>query len=302
MLLTALTGFYLMFNFWNYAAGDFLEKHSRLFRNDFAKIPDIQRSTFSFIDVPLERTGGVISFALLNVLLLIFIITFNYEQFFENQQVVQNLSAETHERVNAVILSIVMAIGLIMFYFKGGFNFDAKAKTLKTLAIVWIVLNGILVLSAFAKNTEYIWQTGMLTYKRLGVYAFLILSLVGLFYTFFKIRNRKTNAFLFNRMFWWFFGTLLVCSWLNWGGIITHYNISCADFDVEYHLYNVEFNRNLLKKHADNNEALLEKINNQIWAEYFSNSRREQFLSKIIYYETVNYDAKNAANIPSAAN
>ncbi len=66
--------------------------------------------------------------------MLFFIITFNYEQFVELPKATANqLAEETHERVGAVIASIVMAIGVIMFYFKGSFNFDTQAKSLKVL-------------------------------------------------------------------------------------------------------------------------------------------------------------------------
>ena len=285
IILMSVIGFYLMFNFWNYSAGHFLEKQSRLFGNNFIKTPDTQKSTLPFIDVEMERISGVISFICLNVLLLIYVITFNYEQFFENGNAC-NLSSETHERVNAVILSILMAIVLIMFYFKKGFNFDKKAKWLKILAIIWIILNAALVFSAFAKNTEYICKTDSLTYKRLGVYAFLILSLTGLFYTFIKIQKKKTNAFLFNRMFWYFYGVILVCSFINWGGIITRYNITKTNFDLNYHIHSIDYNENILKKYAEEqgDESTVNLIDEKLFLKY--NSGKE-FLSKKLYYETV---------------
>jgi hypothetical protein len=64
----------------------------------------------------------------------LFIITYNYEQFYETSKTPVQLSEETHERVNAVIMSIVMAILVIMFYFKSGFNFDPKSGLMKVLA------------------------------------------------------------------------------------------------------------------------------------------------------------------------
>ncbi|GHV56509.1 hypothetical protein FACS1894182_03220 [Bacteroidia bacterium] len=288
VILTAMLGFYLMFNLWNYSASDFLEKQSRLFRNDFVKTPDTEKSTLSFMDVSMERTSGIISFVCLNVLLLIYVITFNYEQFFEYSDI-SNLKSETHERVNAVILSIIMAIILIMFYFKGGFNFDKKAKSLKTLAIIWIALNAALVFSAFIKNTQYIWETDLLTYKRLGVYAFLILALVGLFYTFVKIQKRKANAFLFNRMFWYFYGVVLVCSFINWGEIITRYNITKPNFDVNYHLSGIDFNeRFLIKQAEEKGDTFLENVvSNRIDSIYNNDSNSEKFLSKKLYYEGI---------------
>ena len=289
VILTAILGFYLMFNFWNYSAGRFVEKQSRLFGNNFTIIPDTQKPTLPFIDVQMERTSGVITFICLNVLLLIYVIIFNYEQFFENS-IIYNLSSETHERVNAVILSILMAIALIMFYFKKGFNFDKKAKGLKILAIIWIILNAALVFSAFAKNTEYIYKTDLLTYKRLGVYAFLILSLTGLFYTFIKIQKRKTNAFLFNRMFWYFYGVILVCSFINWGGIITRYNMTKTDFDLHYHIYSIDYNEKILKKYAEEkgDKSTVDSINDNLFMTYYSGKEEPvKFLSKKLYYETI---------------
>jgi cytochrome c oxidase assembly factor CtaG len=139
--------------------------------------------------------------------LLFFIITFNYEQFVELKATANQLAEETHERVGAVIGSIVMAIVVIMFYFKGSFNFDKKAKFLKILAQIWVFLNAILVISAMLKNTEYVYYLG-LTYKRLGVYAFLSLAIIGLIFTFIKVSKQKTNAYLFNQMFWYVYGTI----------------------------------------------------------------------------------------------
>lgn len=153
-------------------------------------------------------------------MLLIFIVTFNYEQFVEITKTPNQLSAETHERVNAVILSIILVICVIMFYFKGNFNYDKESESLKIVAKIWIVLNAILVISAVAKNSEYILNFG-LPYKRFGVYEFLILALIGLILTFYRIQVRKINAFLFNEMFWCFYGTMLVCSFINWGGILS---------------------------------------------------------------------------------
>ncbi len=130
-----------------------------------------------------------------------FIATYNYEQFFETTNS-SELSSAIHERVNAVIFSTLMSIGVILLYFKGEFNFDAKANKIKNLAKIWIVLNAILIVSTCIKNAEYVSFFG-LTYKRLGVFAFLILSMISLVFTFLKITRQKTNAYLFNQMVWY---------------------------------------------------------------------------------------------------
>ncbi|MGG5208724.1 DUF4173 domain-containing protein [Chryseobacterium sp. MIQD13] len=279
----SVLGFFIAFNYWNYAVERFIYKKNHLLDDDFQDDSKIQKATYSFLDLDAERTSGVISFFCLNILLVFFIITYNYEQFYEISKTPVQLSEETHERVNAVIMSIVMAVLVIMFYFKSGFNFDPKAKLMKILARIWIILNAILVCSAALKNYEYIISYGF-TYKRLGVFAFLLLSLVGLALTFIKIQKKKRNAFLFNTMTWYFYGTILACSYVNWGGIITSQNMKRKDFVVNYHFEQIRFSEKELLKYAEekNDPQLKKKVQEKVKAE-----TSKSFLSKIIYFETL---------------
>ncbi|WP_449401635.1 DUF4153 domain-containing protein [Chryseobacterium wanjuense] len=250
LLAITVLGFFIAFNYWNYVVEKIIYKSNHLLSNDFQEKDKIQKSTYSFLDLDAERMSGVISFLALNILLIFFIITYNYEQFYEVSKTPAQLSEETHERVNAVIMSIVMAILVIMFYFKSSFNFDLKANFMKILTKIWIFLNAILVVSAMVKNSEYIINYGF-TYKRLGVYAFLILALIGLIMTFIKIQQKKRNAFLFNTMTWYFYGFILICSYINWGGIITSENMKRKDFVVDYHKNQINFNEKVLLKYAE---------------------------------------------------
>ncbi len=276
-------GFFIAFNYWNYAVEKFIYKNNAVLDNDFKERDRNQKPTYSFLDLDAERMSGVISFFTLNILLVFFIITYNYEQFYEVVKSPAQLSEETHERVNAVIMSIIMAILVIMFYFKSGFNFDPKAGLMKILAKIWILLNAVLVISAMVKNSEYIINYGF-TYKRLGVYVFLVLSLVGLIMTFVKIQRQKRNAFLFNTMAWYIYGIVLICSFINWGGIITAENMKRKDFVVNYHQYEINFNEKLLLQYAKerNDSKLKTEILRKIKPQ-----QDEKFLSKVFYYQTV---------------
>jgi len=286
IIFLAIIGFYVGFIFWNFGVERFIFKQNRYLNDDFSVLIKIQKPTFSFLDIDSERTSGLISFSALNILLLVFIMTYNYEQFFEVTKSADGLSAETHERVNSVIMSIIMAILVILFYFKRGFNFDEKAKSLKISAKIWIVLNAVLVISASLKNSEYIINFG-LTYKRLGVYAFLTMALIGLIFTFIKIQNKKTNAFLFNKMFWASYGLILVCSYVNWGGIITANNIKRKNFADNYHLVSINYNEKILLDYAEKtgNSEMKNQLTDRI-----ESYQKETFLSKILYYETINLD------------
>jgi hypothetical protein len=283
LILIAFLGFYISFTFWNYWVPETcLDVNPRL-QNEFSdEIKVSNEPTFSFLDIDFERRSGEITLWLLNGLLLVFIATYNYEQFFEVIQK-SKLSAATHERVNAVIFSIIMAVGVILFYFKGSFNFDEKAKNLKRLSKIWIFLNGILILSTLIKNTEYISYFG-LTYKRLGVYAFLFLAITGLFFAFFKIIKQKTNAYLFNQMVWYCYGTLLICSYINWGNLLTNYNISVNKGVDPMFLSDLNFNDETRRDYF-----CLKNLDGQ----YIEDSREDvilerqsdSFLSKALYYE-----------------
>ena len=285
VIALSILGFFLAFNYFNFTIYDFLFKQNHHLKNDFLNEDKELKPTYDFLDLKSERLSGIVSFIGLNILLLFFIITFNYEQFVEFQKSTANqLAEDLHERVGAVIGSIVMAIVVIMFYFKGSFNFDKEAKPLKFLAKIWIFLNTVLVISALMKNSEYVMNLG-LTYKRLGVYAFLSLSIIGLVFTYLKIQKQKTNAYLFNQMFWYVYGTILVCSFINWGGIITSNNLTRKDFSANYHFNSVEFNeKQLLDYYKKNNEKEMEKELLKKVKSYQDKS----FLSKSLYYETIN--------------
>ncbi|WP_294298254.1 DUF4153 domain-containing protein [uncultured Chryseobacterium sp.] len=279
-----ILGFFIAFSYWNFVVERFIYKSNRLLDNDFKQIM-VQKPTYSFLDLDAERTSGIISLFALNILLVFFIMTYNYEQFYESVKNPVQLSEETHERVNAVIMSIIMSILVMMFYFKSGFNFDPKARFMKVLAKIWIVLNAVLIISAIIKNSEYIINYGF-TYKRFGVYAFLVLSLIGLVLTFIKIQFRKKNAFLFNTMAWYVYGTILICSYINWGGIITSENMKRKDFALNYHRTQVNFSEKQLLKYAEEKKDF--KLKSEILnSEYQKFKQNENLLSGTLFYRTL---------------
>ncbi len=286
LFVITVLGFYISFTFWNYWIPEVSYEVNTKLDNEFTnEVKFTNENTFSFLDLNFERKSGEITLLLLNLKLLIFIVTYNYEQFFEVIEA-SKLSADTHERVNAIIFSIVMAVGVILFYFKGGFNFDEKATNLKRLSKIWIVLNGVLILSTVIKNSEYVSFFG-LTYKRLGVYAFLILAIIGLLYAFLKITKQKTNAYLFNQMVWYFYGTVLLCSFFNWGNLITNYNISVNKGVEPVFLSGLHFNDEARREYFSLHNFDGQYIEN--WREEeIKRYQNQTVLSKILYYEFLN--------------
>lgn len=150
-----------------------------------------------------------------------------------------NYSEMVHEGVGALILSIISAVGIILFFFRGRLNFDSRAKVVYTLALVWMAQNLLLAITAGYKNYEYIDMVDGLTYKRIGVYFYLLLSAIGLFFTAIKVMRKKPNWYLVRVNFVAFFMVMVMACPINWDALIVSYNMEKAtndgkDPDIRY--------------------------------------------------------------------
>ncbi|MBA2612181.1 MAG: DUF4173 domain-containing protein [Bacteroidetes bacterium] len=137
------------------------------------------------------------------------------------------LSDFVHSAVWSLVFSILIAVGLIMWFFKGDLNFNKQSKILKYLVYFWIIQNAIMVISAMVRNLWYVSEY-QLTYLRIGVYVFLALSLVGLVITFLKVNKTKSAWYLVRQNFEAWLLILGLCSIVNWDKLISDYNISNA--------------------------------------------------------------------------
>lgn len=127
-----------------------------------------------------------------------------------------------HQGVGMLVLSIAFSIAIILFYFRGELNFYNQNKAIKILAYVWMIQNVFLLLSVCMKNNLYIENYG-LTYKRIGIYIYSLLTSIGILTTILKIYKAKTNVYLVKTNGWSFYVVLLGCSLLNWDNIIVDY-------------------------------------------------------------------------------
>ncbi|MBL0192471.1 MAG: DUF4173 domain-containing protein [Saprospiraceae bacterium] len=176
---------------------------------------------------------------MLNIVIIVLLVLYNQEVRS------QTLSEDLHQHVNTIIFSIIMAIFLIMFYFQGSFNFISRGRYLRSQAYIWLGLNSLLVVSAFARNFLYISTFG-LTFKRIGVIIFLILCLTGLVFTAYKIMKKKTNFFLINNMFYVCFFVFIITSLINWSSIVTKYNIKYESKPDWEYLSRLNYNKHLI--------------------------------------------------------
>ncbi|MDP3930193.1 MAG: DUF4173 domain-containing protein [Bacteroidota bacterium] len=172
-----------------------------------------------------EQFMAKIIFFGLNLLLLLVNLIDTYH--LSNQIMPQGLSYSeyVHQGVDALIWSIILAVSIILWVFRGSQNFNQNSHT-KTLSYIWIALNVWLILTAAYRNYLYIHETELYTYKRIGVYFFLACSIIGLFLTFYKIQYQRSNYFLVrtNSFIWY---TLLIgASTINWDKHIAQHHIN----------------------------------------------------------------------------
>ncbi len=190
---------------------------------------------FDLIALKFENKNGVILLVMLNALLLFYLI-FDFSFILSGKKLPDGMdySKYVHEGVNTLIFSILLAIGIILYYFRANQNFYSKNQLLVRLTYCWIFQNGLLLLGIIHKNQIYIDQFG-LTYKRIGVYVYLLMTLVGLITTFWKVRELKTVWYLLRKNVWIAYIVLIISSFLNWDRMIAKYNINVAqNTDVVY--------------------------------------------------------------------
>lgn len=170
-----------------------------------------------------EFKAGVFLLGVLNlILLLVNIIDINWVWFnFEWEG--QFLKQFVHEGTYLLILSILISIVLVLYFFKRNLNFYRNNKTLRILSYIWLAQNAILTISVGIRNTYYISKFS-LAYKRIGVIFFLILTLYGLFTVYKKVKNKKTTSYLVRANFKALFVLLVVSSCINWDIVIARYN------------------------------------------------------------------------------
>jgi hypothetical protein len=193
------------------------------------------KRTFEITALKLEHKKGVIMLVMLNLLLLFFNI-FDFSFILSGKKLPDGVdySQYVHNGVNTLILSILLAIGIILFYFRANQNFYRNNQWLIRLTYLWILQNGLLLFGIIHKNQIYINEYG-LTYKRIGVYVYLLLTCAGLLTTFWKVRYIKSVWFLLRKNTLIIYIVLIISCLINWDKLIAQNQINDAkNIDVMY--------------------------------------------------------------------
>ena len=252
-LLFTVLGYYLFNNILNPikiepATGLDLETGNLLLKND---LKEISKNTLKS-----ENKLGTILILMLNILIVLFLIT-DYIYISQLHYLsASELSQQVHSGVYTLILSIVLAIVIILYFFRGHLNFYKKNKQLKILTFIWIWLNIILCISTATKNIEYITSFG-LTYKRIGVLVYLFLALIGLLTTFIKVNQQKNIWYLLRLNTSIAFVLLIISTSINWDAKISKYNLYSSEIiDMDYLLNLSNNNTFTLKEYLENGNQI----------------------------------------------
>jgi hypothetical protein len=174
-----------------------------------------------------EYFSGIVLFAVLNLMLLLVnvldvVFLFGGAQFLPEDV---TYSQYVHQGINQLILSILFASVLIFYWFRN-FHADAKQfRSLRWLAVLWVVQNIIMIIITIQRNHSYIYVFG-LTYKRIGVDVYLLLAVIGLALVLRKVIKQRSNAFVVHNFGWACFAVLVAATPVNWDKLIYHHNVS----------------------------------------------------------------------------
>ncbi|MEM8909823.1 MAG: DUF4173 domain-containing protein, partial [Bacteroidota bacterium] len=243
-------------------------------RSEFDPAKKRNRSTMGLRK---EYQSAWILFIALNSLLFLFNLTdIVYVWFGSAPQSAASLSYDVHQGTNLLIVAILLAMFLILWFFRKNLNFFPYNTALRKLAYFWLAQNAVLVCSVGMRNYRYVEFCG-LAYKRIGVFLFLMLTLYGLYSLYQKVNQKRSLYFVLHQNAWALYCLLLTASSINWDLYITRYNLT-APTTEEVDL------RFLMNEVSDKNIFLLHAVEDQFQENDFFTKRliekKEQFLRR----------------------
>lgn len=185
-----------------------------------------------------EYRMGIISLVLINLLILgLNIVDIKFLWLSFDPAEIPVLSDYVYSGTYLLIFSISLSMLILLYYFRGNINFYANNKLLKILAYIWIAQNAFMASSVFLRNYYYIIYTHTISYKKLGVIIFLLLTFFGLLTMVLKILQKRTSYNIFKTNAWAVFSMMLLMCSFNWDKNIAEYNLANPEttaIDVAY--------------------------------------------------------------------
>ncbi|MBC8083824.1 MAG: DUF4173 domain-containing protein [Hymenobacter sp.] len=215
--------------------GEFIRRQRDQVASFAVRRPDFRPRRFRALDLRKEYLVALSMLALVNGLLLAEnVIDVNWLWFGFEPAPGFDLTQFVHEGTYVLILSILVAMGIVLWFFRRNLNFYQRGlPLLRGLATVWVLQNAVLAVSVGLRNYYYILHTG-LAYKRIGVYGFLLLTFFGLITVLLKIWQRRSTYSLVRLNALAAYVLLVGLAGGNWEIWIARYNLRPELPELDY--------------------------------------------------------------------
>lgn len=215
--------------------GEFVLRQRNRVASFAVRQPDFRTRAFRPLDLRKEYLMALGLLALVNLLLFVVnAIDINWIWFGFHPAPSFDLTQFVHEGTYVLILSILVAMGIVLWFFRRNLNFyQPGVRVLRVGATIWVLQNAVLAVSVALRNYYYIQYSG-LAYKRIGVYGFLLLTLFGLATVLLKIWQRRSAYSLVRLNALAAYGILLLLAGGNWEVWMVRFNLQPRFRHVDY--------------------------------------------------------------------
>ena len=206
--------------------GEFVRRQRDRVASFAVRQPDFRLKTTRALDLRKEFLVAMAVFGLVNVLLLVVnAIDVRWLWFGFEPAPGFALAQFVHEGTYVLIFSILLAMGIVLWYFRRNLNFYAPGvRVLRWGATVWVLQNAVLAASVGLRNYYYILYCGV-AYKRIGVCFFLLLVFFGLGTVLLKIWQQRSAYSLVRLNSLAVYVVLLLLAAGNWEVWMMEYNL-----------------------------------------------------------------------------
>ena len=206
--------------------GEFIRRQRDGVASFAVRRPNFRHTTARTLDLRKEFVAAAAVFGLVNVLLLaVNAIDIGWLWFGFVPKPGFDLAQFVHEGTYVLIFSILLAMGIVLWFFRRNLNFyQPGLRALRWGATVWVLQNAVLAISVGLRNYYYVLHCG-LAYKRIGVCFFLLLVFFGLGTVLLKIWQRRSAYSLVRLNSLAAYAALLLLAAGNWEGWIANYNL-----------------------------------------------------------------------------
>jgi len=224
-----------------------------------------------------EFLSAAVLLVMINALLLIVnIIDLNWVWFGFEYSETFDLKQFVHEGTYLLIISILLSMGIMLYFFRRNLNFYSKSKYIKLLTYAWIAQNLIMAVSVALRNYRYIQYWG-LAYKRIGVILFLIAVVYGLFSLYIKIRYTRTAYYLIKRNAMAVYLILVISSLINWDAVIARHNLAHSFKNHMETSYLLSLSDKVLPLIETHNYVLDQNLKYNTYTSFYPYTYRQQY-------------------------